>query len=445
MKRPTALIIFLMMLTVSGGCGNGQQASKPEPPIRIAVSFADINMDGNKIIKEVMEKRKQKDKIDFSWLDAENDQEKQAEQLEKLVDQEVKAVVLQPVDPSTGSDLIKKLVEKDIKVVALEAMPENVPVDAYVASDHELSGRLMAQFAIRTAQKAALGQKGQGQGQGDSRADGKISPENQLAGRLPMGAVYISSEIGNSSIKQITSAVRTTLQGSKEVQLLEELTLPDDKDGANSVLQQVVNKYGDSLQIIMASDSSLAVKVVEYLGDNGMSNRILTVGVGANEEAIKSLVKGEHDAEVDTRPDLLGQYSLDAAIDLVKNGHWQYSGNTVNSNYSVPSRITPVRIIEGENAYLLSQRGDNALKDEGSKSNQENPSDTEEDKGPDSSGKQQNQQQSSENKTTLRITTQDGKTVEMEIEGEVKKIESMGGKQGESSQSGQENGSQGEN
>ncbi len=440
MRLPAFIYIFIILAMLTG-CGNQQQVKKPEPPVKIAVSLADMERDSNKIVKKVMESRKNKDKADIIWLDAENDQAKQAEQLQKVAGQNVKVVVLQPVNPITGPDLIRQLAEKNIKIIALETLPEDAPVDAYVASDQELAGKLLGQFVIRTARKAAgmpvepnsadyetQGQSRQGQG------TNILPPESQITGRLPLGVFLISGDPKDNSTRQIATAAKAVIQNSSETQLLGEAVVTNsDLSRIHIILQEAIKEQGDKLQAVIATDSLLAMEAVNYLRTAGLTGRILTAGVGASEKAAEALAKGEHDAEIDTRPDLLGQYALEAAVQLAKEGFWQYSSETENSNYSVPSRITPVRIVEAGNVYLLSERWN--------KKNEKNNK-TSEASGQ-SSKQESDQKQEPENtspqgeqskKTKLRVTTQDGKTMEIEIDGEIKKIESMN-----EQQQGQEN------
>lgn len=458
MRLPAFIYIF-MILVMLVGCGNQQEVKKPEPPVKIAVSLADMDRDGNKIIKKVMENRKNKDKVDITWLDAENDQAKQAEQLQKIAEKNVKVVVLQPVNPITGPDLIRKLVEKNIKVIALETLPEDVPVDAYVASDHELTGKLLAQFVIRSARKAAgipvepnsadyetQGQSLQGQGRSQEKDGNILSPESQITGMLPLGVFLISGDPKDNSARQIATAAKAAIQNSSEAQLLGEAVVANsDLSRINVILQQTIKEQGSKLQAIIATDSLLAMEAVDYLRTAGATGRILTAGVGASEKASEALAKGEHDAEIDTRPDLLGQYALEAAVQLAKEGFWQYSSETENSNYSVPSRITPVRIIETGNVYLLSQRweGKTGKNNERTSKESDQGSGQKLDQGsePGSSGSSAEQSK----KSKLRVTTQDGKTMEIEINGEIKKIETMNGQQqGQENKKDEEGGQQGE-
>ncbi|MFZ5652611.1 MAG: sugar ABC transporter substrate-binding protein [Bacillota bacterium] len=451
------LAVMLFLLVPLWGCPDKEEAKKPAPPVKIAVIFADMERDGNKVIKKVMDGKKKEEKIDIIWMDAKNDQARQVAQLERLGDQKVKAAVIQFVSPEAGPDLMRKLVEKNIKVVALETLPADMPVDAYVASNHRLSGQLLARFAVRSARKGAGlpvppdaldqgGQQGQagggGQGGGNGgKTGGGVPPETQVGGKVPIGAVLLSGDPRDPQAREIAAAARESLQGSAEVRLLAEEAVPyNDISQVPRILQDLLVRNGNNIQAVLATDSKIAMAAVDVLKGAGINNRVLTAGVGATEEAYKALASGEHDAEVDTRPDLLGQYALDAAVSLAKGGSWEYDGQTPNGSYSVPTRITPVRLIQSDNVYLLEQQWGSLKgeKDKEKKGKEEGGSGEESGggeeqkgssheggggEGKDKEGGGKNQGE----KTMLRITTQDGKTMEVQIDGEIKKIESTGG------------------
>ena len=454
-----AAAIFLLW-----GCSKKEEKKPLPPPMKIAVCFDDLNRDGNKIIKKVMEGREKKDNVEITWIDAENDRQKQNKRLEELAGKKVKAAIIQFIDPSAGASAVRAMAEKNIKVIALESLPQDSPVDAYVSSDHGLAGQLLARFMINSARKSAglpvlpgtsasQNQNIQGQ-QGQSGSS--IPPEIQLGGKIPIGVVLLTGDPSDFISGEIAASIRSSLQGSKEVSIISVEQVPQsDPSQVPAVLQKVLTKHGNIIQAVMATDSRLAIAAVQVLKSAGINNRVLTAGAGADEKAAKALESGDHDAEIDTRPDLLGQYALDAAVSLVSGGRWQYDGQTPSGSYSVPSRITPVRLIQGENVFLLKQqwkviegdKGQDKKKESGgsggSGGSGEGQGSGGGGQGSGSEGGQQGEkgQGGQGGKTMLRITTQDGKTMEVQINGEVKKIESMGGGQG-GGQGGSQGGSQ---
>lgn len=470
--KKVAIALFTACFPVFclAGCSDKQAQQKPVlKPVKIAVCVADMERDGNKIIKKVMEERKKKDKLDITWFDAKNDPTQQSSQVEKLAQKKVKAVVLQVVDPAAGSQLLKGLAEKNIKVVALEVLPLDAPVDAYVASNHALAGRLMAEYVINTVRKkngiplaqgepgtagqaqeqqqggGQQGGAGGGQGGGQQGGGPVIPPESQLQGTGPASVVLLTGDPGDPASREMASSARAVLKESQWVRLVGEYQhFRGDPAQVPFNMQQALAAANNRIDAVLATDSRLALAAVDVLKAAGLNNRVLTVGVGADQKASQALTAGEHDAEVDTRPDLLGQYALDAAVSLARDEHWQYDSQTTSGSYSVPSRITPVRMVQPENIYLLNQRWSGLQgggKEQGKNDGGQGGGDSGggQSGGDGQEGGQQGSQQGGQGqqKTRLKVTTMDGKTVEMEIDGQVKKIETMDGGQGQQGQQSQ--------
>lgn len=477
-------------LLLAAGCGGREPLRKPaEQPVKIAFALAGMNRDGNKTIKKVVDKEKRDLLASVTWLDARNDPAEQQKQLEKLAGQNVKAVVLQPVDPAMAPAQVEQLSRAGIKVVVLDNLPVNTPADGYIAPDHAVAGRLQARFvleALRRAEEAKAGmatpagggqtggqgggggQGGSGQGQqgggGQQQAGstqgqqgGQQQPTGavdytvvaQLPERRPLNVVILRGDPRDQAAREITAAIEAELQGNKDVSILGVYDHPRwDPASVPATLAEIAGR-GERVDVILANDSSLAMAAVEYLKTGGNEKHVLTAGVGASEQASRGLVSGEHDAEVDVNPEMLGQFALEAAVSLARNGHWQYSASVNNGDYSVPARIVPVRLVTAKNAYLLEQRWKELKKTRGQGGGQQQQSRAGQQGGGEEQGNKQGQQDQGgqqgrqgggQGKTTLRITTRDGKTVEVQIDGEVKKIESEG-QQGQ--QGGQGAGSQG--
>jgi len=421
------LVVAWLILPLLYGCGSKEPARKPaEKAVKIAVSVADMERDGNQTIKKTLTACKEG--VDITWLDAKNDPQRQEKDLDELAKQEVKAVILQAVDPVAGSGLVRKLTRKGIKVVALETLPPDVPVDGYVASDHTMAGELQARYLLRLAQGRSV----------------------------PLKTVVLQGEKNDQVAVDIVSSIKGVLQNRPEVQMVAVRDHPrGDPALARATMEQVLEAGGGRIDAVLATDSRLAGAAVEVLKEHGLAGRVVTVGAGADKQAYQELKAGDHDAEVDLRPDLLGQYACDAAVGLATTGYWQYDRQVKSGNFSVPAKITPVRLITAKDLYLLEERwgktdgGDQKQDDKGDeggskKDEQKNGRGDEgngdkkkdnnggEDKG--EPGKGQGNKGAAGKRTTLKITTTEGKTVEVQIDGEVKKIESAeGGNRGKES------------
>jgi ABC-type sugar transport system substrate-binding protein len=436
MRRLKWLVVVWLILPLLYGCGSKEPARKPAgKAVKIAVSVADMERDGNQTIKKTLTACKEG--VDITWLDAKNDPQRQEKDLDELAKKEIKAVILQVVDPVDGSGLIRRLSRNGIKVVALETLPPDVPVDGYVASDHATAGELQARYLLQLAQSRGA----------------------------PVKTVVLQGDKNDQAAIDIVSSIKGVLQNRPEVQMAVVKAHPrGDPVLARATMEQVLEASSSRIDAVLATDSRLAGAAVEVLKERGLAGRVVTVGAGADKQAYKYLASGDHDAEVDLRPDLLGQYACDAAVGLATTGYWQYDRQVKSGNFSVPAKITPVRLITAKDLYLLEERwgkaggGDQKQNGKGDKGRSEKDdqkngqgdegnSDEKKDNngGEDKSeaGKEQGGKNAAGKRTTLKITTKEGKTVEVQIDGEVKKIESTEGGKGGKKDGGRSEGTAG--
>lgn len=469
------IFIFITIIPLLYGCSKKGQPQKKivsngGQEIKIAVSLADMERDGNQIIKKIMSDRQSgqsqngqqgnqqgsqgqsgqqagldvvpvqgggqdtqgQQRVSISWLDAKNDPAQQEKDLDQLINQKVKAVVLQAVDPAAGPGLVRKLAQANIRVIALETLPANSPLDGYIASDHARTGELMARYLLGAAQ-------------------GRPSP---------LKTVILQGDQNDRVSRDITSSVLDNLRDQPRVQVvLVKEHARGDPQQATATLEQALAAANNQIDAVLATDSRMAAAAAAMLKNRGLDQRVITVGVGADQQSSRALAAGEHDAEIDVMPDLIAQYAFDAAVGMSTTGHWQYDTQVKNGDFDVPAKVTPVRLITRNEAYLLEQRwnkmgGQQAQQgqqnqqgqqgqqaQQGSQGGSGNNSGSNSGNSTGSNG--QGGQNSAGRKTTLRITTQDGKTVEMQINGEIKKIETIdggggkaGGGQGDGSGSG---------
>jgi len=444
-----------MVLTLLGGCGGqGQAQKKPvsnngsRQEIKIAISLADMERDGNQILKKTMSGRQgqggqssgqsdqgggqqnqqasemvvpvqagngqggQNQQVNITWLDAKNDPAKQEKDLDELANQKVKVVILQLVDPAAGPKLVRKLAQANIKVIALETLPANSPLDGYIASDHARTGELQSRYLLSTAQGRST----------------------------PMKAVILQGDKNDQASREITSSLLENLKDQALVQVALVKDHPaGDPQAAKTTLEQALTTSGGQIDAVITTDSRIAPAVTEMIKSRGLSQRVVTIGAGADRQASQALAAGEHDAEVDVMPELMAQYAYDAAVGMATTGHWQYDKQVRNGDFDVPARITPVRLITRNESYLLEQRWGKPAGQEDGQGGQQG----QQQQGSQNTGQSSDQKQSGSNdknkeggsqgnqsgskKTTLRVTTQDGKTMEMQINGEIKKIETLDG------------------
>lgn len=471
------ILILMAIIPFLNACGKKEPQRKPASngggqEIKIAVSLASMERDGNQIIQKTMNGRAgqngqqngqngQQDgqqsqqsstgetvvpvqaqssgqsgqtggqqgqqgqqqggqqKVSITWLDAKNDPIQQEKDLDQLAGQNIKAVILQAVDPADAPRLVRKLAQSNIKVIAFETLPANSPVDGYIASDHARAGELEARYLLTMAQDKST----------------------------PLNTVLLMGDENDQISKEIASSVLANLKNQSQVRVVHAKNHDrGDPQLATATLEQALASNNNQIDAVVATDGRMAAAAAAMLKSRGLSQKVITVGVGADQQASRALVAGDHQAEVDLMPEVMAQHAYDAAVGLATTGHWQYEKQIKNGDFDVPAKITPVRLLTKNESYLLEQRWGKLTGQEEQQGQQGQQQQGQQQQGQQQgqqgqSGQQQGQQEQQGQqqgqqgrKTTLRVTTQDGKTVEMQINGEIKKIETIDGTSGQGAQ-----------
>jgi len=419
------LVISILLAVWLGGCSPANKVEKKPltGKFKIAVSLADGEDDTSKIIKKIVEKRKKEDRITVKWLDAKNDPVKQRRDLEQLVESKVDVAVVQPVDPKDAARLVQGLRQNNVKVISLEKLPFNAPVDGHIMPDFGLAGRMQGQYV------AAVLQGGGGQNQGGKQQGGGQQK-----------VVILRKEDTDPAAEEITAANLSVLQQVPGVKP-EILTIPrGDAVLAESLVRRLLAS-GSIPSFILANDDKMAMSAVKVLQQNGLAGRVVTVGLGGGKQLAAAMARGEHDAEVDIMPEVLANHLYDAALELAKGNHWQYDQMVSNGDYQVPVRLTPVRLLRPDNVFLLAERwGKNTVSGQqgggggggGSSSGSgggagggsgSGGSGSGSSGGSGSGGSSAGGGSAGGMTTILKITTRQGKTVEIQIDGEIARIE----------------------
>lgn len=426
-RRFTYILVSLLLVLVCSGCpgGGGEKKPAPQKGPKIGVSVADMQRDGNQVMKKIFDKAKKQDKAQIAWMDAKGDPNQQMKDIQKLIEEKVKAVILQVTDPSAAPDMVRQLAQNNIKVIALETLPLNTPVDAYITSDHSRTGELQVKYLQTLFQEAQQKLK-----QGDvvlnpqvPKQGGQqniIIPSDQQAavglqdGR-PMKVVVLQGDSNDQMAREITAAVNSSLQKIENIDVVVSQPHPRwDANLAKSTMQQILSGK-QKIDAVLANDSSLAVAAVEVLKQFGMERRVITVGAGAASKAVQAIMSGEHDAEIDNRPDMLAMAAYDAAVAMAQGRAFDYDIMVNNGDYTVPAKVVPPRLVQQDNVYLVQDRVEK--KEQQDKDQQQNQNQQQQQQG----------QMGGQQQTTLRITTSEGKVVEVQIEGEVQSIQSQTG------------------
>lgn len=231
--------------------------------------------------------------------DSQNDQAKQNDQVDTLIQKGVKSLIINLVDPSAAPTIADKAKAAGIPVVFInKEYPDGTNAIGYdkcvyVGTNSEESGIIQGQLILDAwnANKDTW----------DKNGDGKIQ------------YVMLMGEVGHPDAEARTEySIKTLNDAGVETEELAMQAANWDATKASEYMQQWVGQYGDQIEAVICNNDLMAMGAIEVLGDD---NTIPVFGVDALPEALDLIESGKMVGTVLNDP--LGQGT--AAVEMAVN------------------------------------------------------------------------------------------------------------------------------
>ncbi|MBG0853644.1 substrate-binding domain-containing protein [Streptomyces spinoverrucosus] len=216
------------------------------------------------IIKErVASLTKNQGKVEYANADA--DANKQASQLQQMIDEQVDVILLDAVDAHAIAGGVKKAKDAGIPVIAYDRLAEG-PIDAYISFDNELVGEVQGRSLLE-----ALG--------GDIDSSDKI--------------VMMNGSPTDPNAKQFKQGALSELNG--KVTIAQSFDTKDWKpENAEANMAQAIQAIGkDNIAAVYSANDGMAGGVVKALEAAGVTKLPPITGQDAELAAVQRIVAGE--------------------------------------------------------------------------------------------------------------------------------------------------------
>lgn len=151
-KRKPLSLTFAVLSAASvmaAGCVQAQ-----DKPVKVGVSFQDLNNQYFVTMKNALQKVAKKNNVALVFTDAHHDVLKQTHDVEDLIAQGAKIILLNPTDTVGIESAVEEAHRAGVIVVALDANAKG-PVDSFVGSKNTEAGRISCEYLAK-----AIGGKG---------------------------------------------------------------------------------------------------------------------------------------------------------------------------------------------------------------------------------------------------------------------------------------------
>lgn len=279
------------------------------------------------ILDNMQEERYAKDKKYFTeaaealgaeviFASSDSSTAKQMDQVENMIVNGVKTIVIQPVDSKSAKSMVEKAKREGIAVIAYDRIIEDAPLDLYVTQDSFKVGVLQAEAAVQ-----ATGRKG--------------------------NFVILSGAQGHSVAESITRGVFSVLEKHPEIKVV----VHQYHEGwstklALNTVENALTAQKDNVQAILANNSGMARGAVQAVSARNLSSKVFIAGADADLTAIKDIVAKRQHFEVLKAIEPLARSSAEAAVKLARGE--KVTGDSVTRS-GVQVINTPVFAVTPDN------------------------------------------------------------------------------------------------
>ena len=318
----TRLVAFVVvaLLTISGLPGCKQKAG-PQ------VAFLLSTLQEERYQKDVryFEARAGELGISVVTLAADNDNAKQIAQVEDVLTEGAKVLVIQPTDSQAASSYVRLAHEHGAKVVAYDRAIVSPDLDYYVSHDSYRVGVLQAKAAVVA-----------------THGKGKY--------------IILAGQAGHSVATQITRGYEDTLapyiaKGDIEV-VAEQHHSSWSPEQALRTVEDALAHNGNRIDAILANNSGMARGAVQAVSAAGLTN-VFIAGADADAANINFVCEGKQTIEVlkDIQP--LARTAAEVARDLLNGERPTTSSTILLAGKAVPVVDVRVEVITPETVKSL--------------------------------------------------------------------------------------------
>jgi len=284
------------MALVLAGCGGeptgaavGETGGSAEDSITIGFSQVTMESPFYVALVEAAQAEAEKAGVELITIDAQNDMQKQNQDVQDLVTKGIDVLILNPTNPTAVAPALALTKQNDIPVVTVDR-PTEEKVASFVGRDNMEMGRIAGRKAVEL-----LG--------GEGKAQGKI--------------IELQGDAGGKVMMDRHGGFHEIVSKEPGIEVVE-------GPYSNYVRAEAVKAFQDLLQahpdvnLVYAHNDDMAMGAVQVLEQANMADQVKVVGIDGLTEAVKAIAEGRYDATVLNDPAKLGKIVFETALKVAK-------------------------------------------------------------------------------------------------------------------------------
>ncbi|MEU7054743.1 substrate-binding domain-containing protein [Streptomyces sp. NPDC046197] len=253
-------------------------------------------------------------RVDYANAGA--DAGKQAEQMQKMIDDKVDIILLDAVDSHAIADQVKKAKDAGIPVIAYDRLAEG-PIDAYISFDNELVGQVQGRSLIEAM--------------GADTGSGKI--------------VMMNGSPTDPNAKQFKAGALSELSG--KVTIAASYDTKDWKpENATANMAQAIAQIGkNNIAGVYSANDGMASGVIKALKAAGVTSLPPITGQDAELDAVQRILAGEQYMSVYKSYPTEAENAAEMAVAKVQGKDIQFDSLTRDKVTSPTNKDVPAQLV----------------------------------------------------------------------------------------------------
>lgn len=275
MKKILAILLVLVLaLGMFTACGGGAEEEAPAEDTAATIGYASCNMNDTfqTYVADAATAKAEELGYKLDIQDAQEDVVKQQDQVNTMIEQGYKAIVVVPVDTSAMGPITDAVTAAGIPLIYVNRNPfgtEQPPEGVYyVGSQEVVAGQLQAEYLVKL-----------------------------LGDNVKGGVGILMGILSNEGAVKRTEGNETVLAKYPDLKVLAKEAGDWQSDKGMSLTENWLTAYGDDLKAILANNDNMAIGALQALEAAGRDD-VIVMGVDAIPDAVKLVKEGKLDATV---------------------------------------------------------------------------------------------------------------------------------------------------
>ncbi|MGO1768435.1 MAG: substrate-binding domain-containing protein [Microbacterium sp.] len=275
-----ASILFAGSLALAG-CGSGG-ATGGGLTVGISMSTLENPFFGN--VKDSAVAKGEEDGVKTLVSDAQDDTQKQLNDVQDLITKGASVIILNPVEPESATPIVELANDRDIPVITVDRSSAGGEVASHIASDNVEGGRLICEWLAE-----------------------HIDGEGSLA--------VLEGISGTSPELDRDEGCKAALEAHPDIETVASQPADWDREKGYTVTENILQANSD-LAAIFGRNDLAALGAVEAAKQAGRLSDLTIISFDGIDDALQSIKAGELSATVVQDPVLMGETALETAVSL---------------------------------------------------------------------------------------------------------------------------------